>query len=83
MRFNRESCAAKYARLDALLGGDAVAFVERLMRELAIPRDFRTFRVKPELLPLIVEESLPSGSLQANPREATREDCTDILKALL
>ena len=41
------------------------------------------FQIQPEIIPLLVEESLPSGSTQANPREATREACTDILKALI
>jgi alcohol dehydrogenase class IV len=83
MRFNRESCAGKYARLDALMDGDAVTFVERLMRELEIPLDLKPFQVKAELIPLLVEESLPSASLKANPREATRETCTEILRGLI
>jgi len=83
MRFNRESCAAKYARLDALMDGDAVAFVERLMGALDIPRDLTRFQVKPEIIPLIVEESLPSGSLKANPRHVTAKDCAEIIRSVI
>lgn len=38
MRFNRRSCPRKYARLDSLLNGDAVAFVEKLMRATSTSR---------------------------------------------
>ncbi|KPJ52204.1 MAG: hypothetical protein AMS16_06715 [Planctomycetes bacterium DG_58] len=83
MRFNRESCREKYARLDHLMGRDAVAFVEQLLHELDIPLDLNAFKVKPEDVPLLVQESLPSGSLQANPRKATPEACAGILKSVL
>ena len=83
MRFNRESCAEKYARLDHVMGGDAVAFVERLMHDLDLPSDLKAFAVQPDDVPLLVEESLPSGSLKANPREATPEACTRILMRVI
>ncbi len=83
MRFNRESCSEKYARLDHVMGGDAVAFVEQLLRDLDIAPDLKAFKIKPEDVPLLVEESLPSGSLKANPRKATPEACAEILKSVL
>jgi alcohol dehydrogenase class IV len=83
MRFNRESCPEKYARLDGLMGGDAAAFVERLLHELDIPSDLRSFGVRPADVALLVEESLPSGSMKANPRKATPEACAGILNSLI
>ena len=83
MRFNRESCREKYARLDSLLGGDAAAFVGQLLRNLDIPLDLKAFKIKPDDISLLIEESLPSGSLKANPRRATPETCAEILKSVL
>jgi len=83
MRFNREACAEKYTRLDHIMNGDAVTFVENLMRALDIPPNLKTFGVQPDDVPLLVQESLPSGSLKANPREATPEACTEILRSVL
>jgi alcohol dehydrogenase class IV len=83
MRFNRESCPEKYARLDGVLGGNADAFVENLMRQMDLPFDLKAFGIKPADIPAIVEESLPSGSLKANPRPVTAESCAEILRSVI
>jgi len=83
MRFNREACPEKYARLDHVMKGDCIAFVEDLLGRLDLPRDLRSFDVDPAMIPLLVAESLPSGSLKANPREATAEACAEVLRSIL
>ena len=83
MRYNRGSCPEKYARLDRLMEGDAIGFIERMMRALELPLDLKGFSVDPDDIPLLVEESLPSGSLKANPREATREACAEVLRSII
>lgn len=83
MRFNRESCTEKYARLDHVLGRDAVRFAEGLLAELHIPPNLREFEVRSDDIALLVEESLPSGSLKANPRKVTAEACAEILKSII
>jgi alcohol dehydrogenase class IV len=83
MRFNREAAPEKFARLDAALDGDAVAFVERLRGELDLPADLKSAGIKPGDLSLIVEEALPSGSTKANPRTVTPEAAMAILTNLI
>ena len=83
MRFNRESCPEKYARLDSLMHGDADAHVAGMMKEMEIPSSLREFGVDSGDIPLIIEESLPSGSLKANPRSVTGTACKTILQNCL
>jgi len=83
MRFNREAAAEKYARLDHVMEGDAAAFVETLLTQLDIPSDLKQFNINPDDVPRLVEESLPSGSLKANPRKATSEACTAVLNHVI
>ena len=80
MKFNREAAQAKYARLSELVGEDIIEHMEKLLRLLKIPSSFRDYRI-PELdFPEIVAESMPSGSLKANPRKLTQADLYHILK---
>ena len=83
MRFNREACPEKYARLDHLMKGDCIAFVEGLLARLDLPTDLKHFNVDPAAIPTLVAESLPSGSLKANPRDATPEACAEVLRSIL
>lgn len=83
MRFNRGAAQEKYVRLDGVMDGDAVGFVERLRDALGLPADLKPFGVRAGDVPTLVAESLPSGSLAANPREATAEACTALLVGLL
>lgn len=83
MRFNREACPEKYARLDALLGGNAADRVEALSRSVGIPANLSGFQIKPDDVNRLVEESLPSGSTKANPRTVTPEAAAAILRSLI
>jgi alcohol dehydrogenase class IV len=83
MRFNRGACREKYARLDAVMDGDADAFIAKLMHDLGVPLDLKAFRVNLADVPRIVEESLPSGSLKANPRVPTAADCGAIVREII
>ncbi|HHU82534.1 MAG TPA: iron-containing alcohol dehydrogenase [Firmicutes bacterium] len=91
MRFNLPAAAGKYAVLTAALGIEAygdeldkaaalVKFIITLNRKLGIPLSWRDLGVKKEDFPELVEKSLPSGSLQANPRPVGREDLFKILE---
>jgi alcohol dehydrogenase class IV len=82
-RFNRESVPDKFARLDAAFGGDAVERFEKLMDDLGVPRDLKSFGIKPQDVPVIIEETLPSGSTKSNPRTVTPEICAEILRAVI
>ena len=92
MRFNMAVSYEKYALIAKALGHsingmdpiDAAAFgIKTLMgleKKLGIPPRIRSLDLAEADLPAIVTESLPSGSLKANPREAKPEDLLNILR---
>ena len=79
MRLNAEAAREKLARLSQMLGRDAVAFVEELSAALGIPKTLKAYNVRLEDFPAIVKESMPSGSLKANPKKVTEGDVEMIL----
>lgn len=95
MRFNLPVCIDDYAQLSRELGVTArrvstkvmaaslIGVVEGLNDRMGIPRNLKDIRLAEEDLESIAEESLPSGSLAANRREAAKEDIIAILRANL
>jgi len=94
MEYNLAYAGMKYAEVYRLMGGaasretetDARAAVEGvrgLLGRIGIPSHLRDYGVGEEHLPQIIEESLPSGSLQHNPRPLAAEDVRAILEAAL
>ena len=86
--YNTPACADKYGDL-ARLGGaghaaqDLLDWVRAANRELGIPYSLRAFGLRREDFAWIVEQSMPSGSLRANPRPVRPEDLFDLLDAQL
>jgi alcohol dehydrogenase class IV len=92
LRFNLSVCYEKYALIAKALGinwldGDAIDMaamgIKNLMnleRKLGIPAHISSLGIAEADLPIIVEESLRSGSMKANPREAKAEDLMNILQ---
>jgi alcohol dehydrogenase class IV len=92
MRFNMPASYEKYAQISKALGHniagmdpiDAAAMgiktIMNLLKKLAIPPHISSLGITETDLPEIVEASLPSGSLKANPREASRENLLNILR---
>ncbi|MFH1086345.1 MAG: iron-containing alcohol dehydrogenase [Chloroflexota bacterium] len=86
---------AKYATVARLLGMEAatapdeelarrcVERVRALLRQVAIPEHLGPFGVRADNLEGIIAESLPAGSLKANPRPLAAEDVRAILLAAL
>ncbi|NLD74953.1 MAG: iron-containing alcohol dehydrogenase, partial [Chloroflexi bacterium] len=94
MEYNLAYAGKKYAEVYRLMGGaasgeadaDARAAVEGvrgLLGRIGIPTRLRDYGVGEEHLPQIIDESLPSGSLQHNPRPLAAEDVRAILEAAL
>lgn len=93
MAYNLDYATAKYAHVAALLGEDtsglaeaqaaarAVERVRALVAEIGIPLHLREFGVRPDDFEMIIAESLPSGSLQHNPRPLAADDVRHILEA--
>jgi alcohol dehydrogenase class IV len=79
------STSERYARIARLLGREEVASqapqaVSALLSRLDIPRHLEALGVRREDLPLLIEESLPSGSLRSNPRRLQGGDVLQILE---
>ncbi len=79
IRLNREAARAKYERLSGCTGGDIEAAVERMLDEFGLPRTFAAWNIPEADFPAIVAESMPSGSLKANPKPVTEADLLRIL----
>ena len=91
MRYNLGYAAAKYARVAELLGVDvrgmrpgeaaeaSVDWVESLFARIGIPGHLSGFGVSESDWPIIVGQSLPSGSLKSNPRPMAAEDVRAVL----
>ena len=91
MKYNIEAATAKYARIAALMGTDTTGMTEReaaneavsqiraLLEKLGIPRRLAPLGVSEKEFDLIIEQSLPSGSLKRNPRQLEAEDVRNIL----
>jgi len=82
MRLNRDHVGDKYARLSALAGRDIVAFVEGLVERFGLRRALDAVTIPREDFAAIAKESMPSGSLKANPRKFTEDDVVAVLEAL-
>ena len=91
MRFNLSVCYQKYAKIATTLGfyhptGDpldlaagAIKTIMNLQRKLGITEHLNDFKLAEADYNWIVEDSLTSGSLKANPREANAQDLLNIL----
>jgi len=82
LEYNRQAMGRKYEMLAHILGGDPAEFCAELLQRLGLPSDLKDYAVKPEDFEAIAEESLPSGSLKANPRKVTPEDVIAMLRQL-
>ncbi len=83
MRFNEPVVADKYLQLSTIIGEPLIPWIEGLFERIGLPRNFAEYEARPSDIPAIAEESLPSGSLKANPREPTSEDLQRILSEVI
>jgi alcohol dehydrogenase class IV len=83
MRMNAASVGDKYDRLSVVAGGDIIAFVAGLVERFGLRAALDGVAIQPDHFPAIIAESLPSGSLKANPRKLTGEDVEAVLEALV
>jgi len=81
IRLNRAAAAEKYDRLSHAAGGDDIEkVVERMLDKFGVPRTFAEYDIPRSDFPIIAEESMPSGSLKANPKKVTPDDVINILR---
>jgi alcohol dehydrogenase len=91
MRYNMNSCRARYARLASAAGIDfqgvengaaaAVRWVEELADAVKLPR-FSSFGVDPSDFPEIAAKSAENGSNPSNPRPMAAGDYEALLKEM-
>lgn len=87
MRFNLLADKGKYARIAVLLGEDvsgklnsltagerAIAAVEKLNKDLGIPRSLREVGASEEAIDLMAADAMKSGNVTVNPRKTSVED---------
>ncbi|MEW6661427.1 MAG: iron-containing alcohol dehydrogenase [Bacillota bacterium] len=86
MQFNLLADKGKYERIAQLLGEDlnglssaeraqkAVEAVETLNRDLGIPAKISAVGVKKEAIPQMAVDTMKSGNVKVNPRQAVMED---------
>jgi alcohol dehydrogenase class IV len=83
MRINQGHVGDKYQRLSLAAGGDIIGFVERLVERFGLRHALDGIVIPRDDFSAIVQESLPSGSLKANPKKFTGEDVVAVLEALV
>ncbi|MDD5492999.1 MAG: iron-containing alcohol dehydrogenase, partial [bacterium] len=83
---------AKYSAIAGVMGGllrgldkeraakICIDKTKQLLVEVSFPWRLRELGVKPEDFSQIAKDSMPSGSLKANPRAVTEDDVVNILK---
>lgn len=92
MELNLNFATGKYAAIAAAMGGlirgldkekaakISIDKTKQLLAEISFPWRLRELGAKPEDFSQIAKDSMPSGSLQANPRVVLEDDVISILK---
>ena len=95
MKFNVDIAGAKYAQIAIIFGesikglpnieagAKAIVKIKQLLAKLQFPSGLRAVRVLEKDFPKIARDSMPSGSLRANPKRVTEQNVIDILRDCL
>lgn len=84
LKFNNTVCKDKYARLEKLLGVDCfIEYVEQLNEAVGIKKGLSNYGVTADDIENIADIALTDTCHLSNPREVSRQDFIDILKASL
>ena len=82
LEFNREAIPEKFETLRRMLGGDPVGYAQSLLLACGLPMHLKEFGLDPDTFEAMAEESLPSGSTKANPRDVTKDDIIAMLEGI-
>ena len=80
IRFNAEAAREKYDYLSHLIGKPLIEFVEGLLHKAGMSGALKGYGIQADDFPAIADESLPSGSLKANPAPVSREDLIALME---
>ena len=82
VKWNIEKAPEPYEELNREVGEDCLAHVIDLRDRFELPRSLDVFGVRVGDLNVIVEESMPSGSLKANPRKVVADELKTFLEGI-
>jgi alcohol dehydrogenase class IV len=82
VRINIPFSPDKFSRLSRVADRDIVEAIREMNARLGIYEEWKRFRIPIEDYGTIAEESLPSGSLKANPKKFTRDDVIAVLQSV-
>ncbi len=80
IRLNHAAAVEKYRWLSHVAGDDIEKAVERMLDAMNVGRTLREYNIPERDFAAITKESMPSGSLKANPKKVTEEDVFQILR---
>jgi alcohol dehydrogenase class IV len=80
IRLNREAAKDKYAMLSHVAGGEPEEIVNQMLDRFGIGRTLAAQNIPESDFAVIAAESMPSGSLKANPKTVTEDDVIRILR---
>jgi len=83
LEFNREAIPEKFETLRQVLGGDPVGYTQSLLLACGLPTHLKAYGLDPDTFDAMAEESLPSGSTKANPRNVTKADIIAMLNNVI
>ncbi len=80
IELNRGSAGGKYERLSNVVGRPIERACRDLLLELDLPEGLGEYGIPPDEFAMIAQESMPSGSLKANPKPIEEPDVVRILQ---
>jgi alcohol dehydrogenase class IV len=95
MKFNWVAAPERYAQVARALGEPvdqlspsdaaqrAVEAVEKLARDIQIPKGLGQYGVRPSHIPQVIDEAMKSGNVLVNPRPTSREQLATVLEQSL
>jgi alcohol dehydrogenase class IV len=88
IEYNREVSHSKYEQLAKEMGigetcDDLISWIRNIKKKLEIPYSLKELGLKQDWIEEIAKESLPSGSLKANPKPTSFEDLVEFLNKQL
>jgi alcohol dehydrogenase class IV len=82
IRLNRAAAHHKYGRLSQAAGRDIAEAVDAMLDAMNLPRTLAAYSIPSEEFASIARESLPSGSLKANPKPVVAADIVAMLEQI-
>jgi len=80
VKFNYKEASSEYIEIENLIGYSLIDWLFELLEEFFLPKTLKELGVKKDDFSKIIEDSLPSGSLAANPKKAEKDELFEFLE---